>query len=227
MHEEKQPSIPKWADRALVSTFIVLTAVLALIVILMFVTRSVVDNFIETYTDNAPETLPREAFSEESMEDLRQRLDDFSENAENPAQDGHLALSEADINALIQEHLTKEAQQSGDEVDTNLYVRFERSSVRINLSVRLPSDFATGYLSKLNGRYVNGVATTEVAVMNGELDVRLSSFEVGNESLPEWALDGLWRELEIAGFWEHPDVKEFFSTIEGLEVVDGEAILYK
>ena len=227
MHEEKQPTIPKWADRALVGTFIFLSAALVLVVILMFVTRSVVDDLIETYTDDAPETLPRETISEESMEDLRQRLDAFSENTEDPVQERHLSLSETDINALIQDHLANEAKQSGEEVATNLHVRFERGSVRTNLSVRLPHDFATGYLSKLNGRYVNGVATTEVAVVNGELDVRLSSFDVGNESLPEWALKKLWRDLEMSGFWERPDVKDFFSTIEGLEIVDGEAILYK
>lgn len=224
--EESSP-FPKWADRLLLGSLVV--AVFALVVALSFVyiSRRVVDGLIESYTDSAPEVLARQEVSQEEIEVLDRRIELFSAPEDIHSIREPLVLSDADINLLIQDHFEKESVRTGETPDQQYSIAFEDGRIRTRISIRLPNDFATGYFSKLNGRYVNGLATVKIAFIEGALDLHVDSFEVGGENLPGWMMRRLRRELDRVDFLEQPEVREFLKDVDSLEIVDGEVILRK
>ena len=225
--KEESGPVPKWADRLLLGALAV--AVLALVIAVSFVylSRRVVDGLVESYTDAAPTTFARQAVSQEEIEYLEQRIDLFTTAADVYSIPEPLVLSDDDINLLIQDHYGREFRRTGEVPDQQYSVAFEDGRLRTRISLRLPVDFASGYFSKLNGRYVNGLATLRIRLVDGALDIHVDSFEVGGEALPEWIMRRLRRELDRIDFLEQPGVNDFLENIDSLEIMDGEVILRK
>ena len=225
--KEESGPVPKWADRLLLGAFAVAVFTLAIAVSFVYISHRVVDGLVESYTDATPATFARQAVSQEEIEYLEQRIELFTAVEDVYSIPEPLVLSDDDINLLIQDHYDREFRRTGEAPDQQYSVAFEDGRLRTRISLRLPVDFASGYFSKLNGRYVNGLATLRIRLVDGALDIHVDSFEVGGEALPEWIMRRLRRELDRIDFLEQPGVNDFLENVDSLEIVDGEVILRK
>src|SRR5690606_40346454 len=104
---------------------------------------------------------------------------------------------------------------------------FEPNALRVAVSVPIDENIAIGpWAARTRGRYLNGYARFRVDFRDGELDIRLESFETPEgERFPQWAVNALQRELDRERFWESDDVRDVLDELSAIDLRNGELVL--
>lgn len=182
---------------------------------LYFGTRFVLNKAVSIYTSTSPAALPKVTISDDEFSVLQKRVADFSAVVKNPTNAASLTLSSDEVNALI-------AKDPGFSAFNNkLHVAIEGNQLKGTVSWPLDE---LG-ISKLKGRYVNGMAGLKAALVNGQLIVNLDSLAVNGKTLPESVMQGLRAENLAKDLNKDPKKAEFIRKFENFEIKDGKLTL--
>jgi hypothetical protein len=177
-----------------------------------FGVRHVLKKLVTEYTDTRPLELPAVSFSPEQQDALKNKIDTFKAALNDKGAAPPLHLSADEINALIAEDR---------ELKGHAHVAIEDNRVKAMLS--LPMDKLP--LPGAAGRYLNGTALLNVAVVNGQLFVTAQSVEVKGKPLPEDFMAGVRSRNLAEGAIKDPQTAALLAKIERLEVKAGEVII--
>ena len=131
-----------------------------------------------------------------------------------------MELSEYELNVVISENADEE------DAGVSFHVELLRGQVAVHMSVPLDQEFSLGpWEQSLRGRYLNGVATFDVGIQDGDLDLDLVSFDVKGRSMPGWALNLVRDFIEESGVLESDDVIEVTRKLERLDVQADRVVL--
>ncbi len=177
-----------------------------------FGVRHVIKKLVVEYTDTSPLELPAVALSQEQQDALKTRIDTFKAALDGKGVVQPLHLSADEINALIAED---------PELKGHAHVAIESNRVKATLS--LPMDKLP--LPGAGGRYLNGTALLNVALVNGQLFVTAQSVEVKGKPLPEDFMAGLRSRNLAENAIKDPETAAMLAKIESLDIKDGEVII--
>ncbi len=167
------------------------------------------------YTETTPAPLQPVEVSEAQLAALRQRVDAFGQALKDRKSAQELVLSADDINAL----LVKDPNYR--EFKDKLRVSIEGERIQGRISWPLPD---IGPL-KLKGRYLNGMATFQIALENGALRINIGDVEVKGRSLPAPILAQLRQENLARDVQDNPDAAKVIEQFDSIQVKDGHLIL--
>lgn len=185
---------------------------------------------VEKYTDTQPAEIPVAEVSQEELDELKQRVEEFTAAVRGKSPDDptseplpddaskelvaapprELVLSADDINALI---------AGEEEVAGRLFVRIEDGQIFGEVS--FPTDVIPGG----KGRYFNADAEFEVFMEDGILEVRLVNASVKGQRIPEEFLQGFAEQNLARDVYNDPNNAEMLRKFETIEVRDDKVIL--
>ena len=213
-------SAGKWASVGLLGCFSVAALAMLVLIALSFLVPRAVDRAVEAYTDTRPRTFEAPEMDAAESEALHDRLDRFEASLDEGTKTGPLELSEDELNFLISENADEE------DAGGSFHVELRRGQVAVHMSVPLDQEFSLGpWEQSLRGRYLNGVATFDVGIQDGDLDLDLVSFDVKGRSMPGWALNLVRDFIEESGVLESDDVIEVTRKLERLDVQADRVVL--
>jgi hypothetical protein len=189
-------------------------SILALVggVAVFFGARYVIKSLVRDYTEASPLELPSVNLTQEQQDALKSKIEAFKAALHGKVSAPPLVLSSHEINALI----NWEPALKG-----RAHVAIEDN--RVKAAVSIPLDKLA--LPGAKGRYLNGTATLNVALVNGQLFVTAQSVEVKGKPLPEQFMTGLRSRNLAADATDDPDTSAAIAKIESLEIKDGQAII--
>lgn len=167
------------------------------------------------YTETEPAAVPTVAMSAAQMADLRQRVATFQTALEHPTNAQQLVLSADELNVLLAEQT--QLQATGIKV----HVAIDDDQVKGQVSIPLKD---LGPL-KLDGRYLNGLATFKVVLASGILVVRMEDVMVNGRPLPAPVLARLKEENFAKGLQNDPQAAAWIAKFESLQIKGGNVIL--
>ena len=170
---------------------------------------------IEQYTDPAPVALPQAELSAGDYEQLQGRLAEFQEALDGRKEGPPLALTAAELNALIANH------PSTKEWKDRLRVTIDGDQVKGQVSLPLDGIANMPFLSRLKGRYLNGSTVLKASLENGLLDVHMMSLETKGVKPPEEIMAQLRAENLAKGLQNQPEIAANLRKLESLEIKDG------
>jgi hypothetical protein len=170
---------------------------------------------IDQYTSTNAIPIESVSISQSEFKSLQERLTSFSEALEGRPGARELVLSAHDINALIQ----NDPDYKG--LKNKLFIMIEDDEVKGKLS--MPLDNFGPF--KLKGRYLNGIATLQLALENGALDVKLKDVRVGDNSLPAPLLSELKKANFSEEFQKDPQTRRTIEKLESIKVSNGKVVI--
>lgn len=175
-----------------------------------FVTYRYVASQVQNYTSAEPVVLPSVEYSEQELEELGTRIHAFKENAGNADEPLEIRLSADDINALI---------NSDTDMKGKAFVKINGDLIQCDVSIPL-DDFP---LAK--GRYLNGSATVELRMINGELAIYVREISVNGQPLPEVISTSFENQDFGASLRKDKELAEPLSRLKDFRVEDGSVVL--
>ncbi len=207
MSEEKKSGCLKY-----IACGCVVLVVLAIIgaVVAYFGFRKVVSNVSEKYTETSPRTLPVPVVSQQEVDTVIKKFNEFQDAIKQDKPAPELVLSGNDINVLINKH--PEMKQLAGKVN----VEIDGDKIKSELSVPL------GELSSMfKGKYLNGSGTFTAEVKSGRLVVFADSIEVKGEKLPPDVMKALGSNNLAEKANQDPKVTQILDKIDSISVKDG------
>lgn len=158
------------------------------------------DALVDRFTSDRPAAIPVVEMPAPEVETVRGRLESFRAAAQ-AGEPRSLELTEREINALI----ARKPDLRG-----KVAIRLEDGRIRAEVSLPLEKlGLAETFLSRLRGRYFNGIATLEPAIENNELVARIAELEVQGRKLPQELLAKVQRNdalsIVLSDHWEPHD----------------------
>ena len=135
--------------------------------------RKSVRNLVENYTDAQPVAVDTVELPKEEAAELQKRVTAFQQALDRQERQEELVLSEHELNALI-------AQNQNLKGKVQAHIEGDRVRGRISWPLEDIGPI------KLNGRYLNGLATFGVGLTNGQLSITVDDVQCKKErrSLP-------------------------------------------
>jgi hypothetical protein len=177
-----------------------------------FGARYVIKSLVNNYTEASPLALPPVNLTQAQQDALKSKIDAFKAALDGKVSAPPLVLSSDEINALI----AWEPALKG-----RAHVAIEDNQVKATVSIPLDKLALPG----VKGRYLNGTATLNVVLVNGQLFVTAQSVEVKGNPLPEQFMAGLRSKNLAADVTRNPDTAAAIAKIESLEIKDGQVII--
>jgi hypothetical protein len=181
--------------------------------------------FVEQYTETSPMALGVVDMPAEEYEGLEARLKEFEAGLKEGKRVEPLVLTGREITALIARDPDLQAWED------RLQVEIEGGQVKGQVSLPL-DDLAKFWLfkllglsSRLQGRYLNGMALLDVELQNGRLDVRVDSLEVKGQPLPDEVLSQLRLHNLAQDLEKNRSLSETLGQLQSIEVADGEVTI--
>lgn len=209
---------PDWFSRVLIGAFAVAAAIMIGYIAWSFTVRNVVPRIAESYTDARPRAFTSPALPEAEVESLADRVESFAEAVKSRTAQPPLELSDTQLNALLQ----KEWQD--DLENGSMRVRIEQDRLLADLSVPLDELSGTTWW-RLADRYLTGTATIDVALRSGRLELRLASFAIDGDPVPNWILNALDADNQLQKLMNDPDVQEVTRNLARVELTPGRMVL--
>jgi hypothetical protein len=192
---------------------------MVVLIALSFIVPRAVDRAVETYTDTAPAPLRTEPVPEPERKEIQQKVDDYSDALDKHEAKEPLVLTDREVNALLAKELEKEGELAAG-------IEFRPGQIRAQVSLRLTQTLPLGPWSRdLTGRYLNGTATFDASVRNGQLNLYLTGFDVKGHALPERALAILRDEIDKSGALAGDDVQDFLKKVSAVEFESGKVTI--
>ncbi len=166
---------------------------------------------ISRYTSDAPLELPSADISDEEVEAIVTRLEDFREQFDQGEAPQELVITIDEINALI---------ANNPEMRGKAYVTIVDGDLRADVSVPLDE------LPGAKGRYFNGWVTLKVELEDGVLLVYVVDAEANDQPIPEWLMQGIREENIAKGLYDDEDVARTLRRCEEL-VIESDRIILK
>ena len=174
--------------------------------------RKSVSNLVENYTDSKPAKFEVVQLPQEEANDLEQRVTAFQKALDSQREQYELVLSERELNALV----SKDPDLKG-----KLHARIDGDQIHGEISLPLQD---IGPL-KLNGRYLNGLATLKASVADGRLVVTVDNLQVNGKPLPANLLNELKKKNLAEEAMKDPEAAKTLSKLHSIEVRDSKVIL--
>ena len=197
------------------------TAIILLVVtcVMLFIgyrlLKAKVDQGIAVYTDSVPVSVEREEVSPDRLKELQQRVANFQAALDQQDVRQELVLSASDLNALLA------GDASFKEFRDKLHVFIDGDRIKGKVSMPLKD---IGPL-KLNGRFLNGLASFKVSLEKGRLDVRLDEVEVKGRPLPAVVMNELKKQNLAQEAGRDPQTATRIEQFESIQIQDGKVIL--
>lgn len=178
-----------------------------------------VSALVEQYTDAEPLDLPAAEMRRSDYESLEKRLASFQQALDSGKPTEPLVLTADEINALL-------ANSPGmSQWKGRARIGFEGD--RVSGQVSLPMDALAGLpgLSRLRGRFLNGMATFEAGLTNGILVVTLQSLQVKGQPVPEEIMAALRRENLAKDAYGNPETAALLSKFDSVTIEDERVVV--
>ncbi len=130
---------------------------------------------VERFTDSKPLPLPETRLSAAEMQQLQERIANFSRAVNEHKYTDPLTLTADDVNALIQK------DPDWAFLKNELYITFEGNRVQARISV--PAEKLGS--QRLRGRYLNATGTFAVSLRDGVLQVNAEALAAKGRPVPE------------------------------------------
>ena len=170
---------------------------------------------LNEFTDAQPMALPATQYSPEQVKELDQRIEAFRSAIEGHRPTTPLALSADDLNALVASKPEAQALRG------KLHLTIEGN--RLKTQVSLP--MAELGLPFFKGRYLNGTATMDIAVREGQLSVVAMDIASKGNSLPAVYEDRVRQQNLAAKLNLDQRVSAALGQIQAIEIKDGKVII--
>lgn len=171
-------------------------------------------NVYEEYTSADPIELPVVEATQEEIDALLAKVETFGEALDTGETADPLVLSERDINILIQHH------KDLDKINDKMYVTIPDDEITGQMSVPLSE------LPGFSGRYFTGVATFDVRLSDGRLEVYVESAEIAEKAVPDTVMEQVRADNLAADFQrEMPELQEYIDKLESVIVSDGKVTI--
>ncbi|HCE47046.1 MAG TPA: hypothetical protein DET40_26155 [Lentisphaeria bacterium] len=191
---------------AIILILMIVGAVLA-----FFGFKSLVSGVAEKYTEKAPRTLPSPAASQQEVDVVIKRVNDFTDALRQDKPAPELVLSSKDINILVNKH------PGLSQVAGKIQVDIEGDKINGQLSVPL------GELNDMfKGQYLNGSAVLRACMVSGHLMVFADSIEVRGEKIPEAFMKSFSSGNLAEKANSDPKITPMLQKIESISVRDGQ-----
>jgi hypothetical protein len=180
-----------------------------------FGARYALHTTIERYTEPRPGDLPQAQVSDAELREIRDRVQQFQTALEQNQLVPPLILTDREINALIA------TDPDLENLRNKVFVTIKENEIQGLISIPL-EEFSTRFFK---GRYLNGAASFNVGLSEGNLHVTVQSAEVKGEPIPEQVLERLRQENLARDVNTHPEASEVIRRLENIEVSEGRLIL--
>lgn len=171
-------------------------------------------NFYSTqlakYTSDQPVELPSVNITDEEVQAIETKLEDFRQQFESGETPQELVLTVDEINALI---------ASNADLKGRVHVKIVEGKLHGDLS--FPLDEIPGG----KGRYFNGSVTLEVELDNGVLVARLADAQANNQPIPSEFLEAFRKENLAKGIYDNPETAKALARCESLEILEDRIVL--
>jgi hypothetical protein len=200
-------------------TFILV--VLAVLIGVYFGTRKAINLAVTTYTDTKPADLPKIQLSAQERKDLRDRFEKLSDSASHGRPVEEMVLSADEFNALLL------ASPGLGKLQDQIYFQVETNNLKAQVSLPLDQFQIWRSLGKkmsipdLRGRYLNGTATLDTSVDNGELQIKVRDMTAKGKPLPSSFMANLQTQNLAEDANKNADARFLFQKIQKLEIRDG------
>lgn len=181
------------------------------IVIGLFAANKLFTKFVQEYTDTKPRELPSVTVSETDAQVAFVKYDGFKTAMKSGVSATPLVLTTRDINTLIQKH------PDWKELAGKAFVTIDNSTVKSEVSIPLE-----GLGEKFKGRYLNGAASFNVAMVGSQLAIHVADIEVKGKRLPENFMEGMRAENMAKEVNKNPDLRPILDRIESISVQTGQ-----
>jgi hypothetical protein len=180
-----------------------------------FGARYALHTTIERYTETQPRSLPRVQISASELQEIRERVGQFQYALEQNLPTGPLILTDREINALIA------SDSRLENLHDKVFISIEGDQIQGLISIPL-QDFSPRLFTE---RYLNGAATFNVGLREGNLHVTVQTAEIKEEPIPEQVLERLRQENLAREVNTHPEASAVIRKLESIEVSEGRLIL--
>jgi hypothetical protein len=199
----------------------VILVVIAVAVGVYFGTRKAINLAVANFTDTKPAELPRIQISPAQQKEIRDRFDKLSDAAARgrPAED--LVLTADEFNALL---LNSPGLKGFKD---ELYFQVETNNLKAQVSLPLDQFQIWRSLSKklampdLRGRYLNGTATLDASVNNGQFQLKVRDMTAKGKPLPSSFMANLQTQNLAEDANKNPDTRSLFQRVQKVEIRDG------
>jgi hypothetical protein len=202
----------------LIGIFIVAAMAMIGLIGLAFLVPYLIDRGVEAYTDAAPVAMDAVPLPPEEREAIDARVEEFREAIDEGEYTRPLVLTEEEINGVLAEEVDKQ--------DGQVQLAFLPGEVKAYVSLPIKRELPLGPWSRdLTGRYLNGVATVALGIVDGKLDFSIREFDVKGRKLPAYALDAIEGQVEQSGALDDEEVRSYIERTAELRVEQGRIVL--
>lgn len=196
------------------------TLVIGAIVGVMLLAGAIAGGFyakrvIGQLTDTQPMTLPKVQLSDEQMDKLRDRVENFRDAVREGKPTPPLELTADELNALIENDPDLIAFRN------HLYVTLEGDRLQAQMS--FPAEDLG--LDALRGKYVNATGVFAVALKNGLLYIRADSLSAKGKPLPAHVMRQLSMRNLADKFNNDGRAKVALAKLEDVRVENGKLVI--
>jgi hypothetical protein len=183
-------------------------------IVIFLVGRSSLQSLSENWTSPTPVTLPTVDVEPATLDELVARVDTFAANVDAGTPTAPIALTQDEINALIQHH--PDWQDLRDKV----YVSIEDDLVKGEVNFPLPA------LPFLSGRYLHGTATFDILLEDGRLEIYVQSATVNDQPFPDEFMTTFRNQNLAQDFMrDNREARELVDKLESIRIEDGTLIV--
>jgi len=176
--------------------------------------RGIVTGVSKSFTDPAPLALPVQNTSPEDEERLFARVHSFAEAIQGDEPVPALALTNQEINTLIQRH------PEWNELADKVYIRMEENVVHARASIPL-----TEMGDLMDGRYLNGAVTFRIEMVAGRLLVFIDKASVQDISIPEAIMKALRSENLAQDANSDPETAAILEKLDSISIRDSKLLI--
>jgi len=172
---------------------------------------------VELFTSDTPVEIVAPEASQEQVDAVLTKFDEFAAAMETGEGSKPLALYGEELNILLHNHENFEdfAGMASVEIEDDLL----RAQVSIDLeALNFPIKFVA---EQFEGRYFNGIGGFSLNMGGGRPALYLEEFEVNGTVVPEIYTQELSKENLFQEIQDTPEMEEFFSKLSDLKVEDG------
>jgi hypothetical protein len=193
---------------------------------LYFGIRQAVRILNRDYTASAPAPVPQLQILEAEKQRIAQSIRDQADAAAKNTTPPPLTLNETELNVLLAQspELKSYVKQ--------IYLKPEDNTLKAQVSIPLDQfNFWKAaskrmWLPELRNRYLNGLATFDVASSNGQVTLFLKDMLVNGKSLPKTFIDKVKTENLARNASQDPKVQPALNRVQNIEVKDSKVIVH-
>ena len=167
------------------------------------------------FTDSQPAELPQIKLSQPEIEQLRHRVDDFSEAVRTGKHTRALTLNGDEVNALIA------TDKNFQQLKSKFYVSIEDDQVKAQMSV--PLDELGLHIFK--GRYLNGSGSFTFRFRNGFLYLNAQDIRVKGKPLPDVYSQSIRKQNLARDVNSDPKATDALKHIQSISVTNSELVI--